>query len=154
MFEIEIDVTARLSSGAKIVLTDDQQKQIKNSALAILLGKTTTPTTTKVDTKAAPQKRSRHKFYHQWKKEEEDLLVAFMFDYPDKKSRMSQKAQRDAKSLCQLLKISRVCLNSKIYEMRKTIKTKPRYVATGTVTAPVPIPKSSRPYFTGFSRPI
>lgn len=38
MFELEVDVTVKLNSGAKITLTDEQVRVIKNYAIELVLG--------------------------------------------------------------------------------------------------------------------
>lgn len=123
MFDINVDVKVRLTSGASIELTEDQKVKIKNSALDIIFG----------DTSKVVSKTSKVvKKYHHWTPEQEKEMQVYMFNYPTIKERQSREARKVVREFCLKHRISRASFYSKLNHLKSKLPT--RLIGDGVLT--------------------
>lgn len=128
MFDIIVDVKVRLSSGATIELTEEQNKKIKNAALDVILG----------ESLGSPDKKvkqvKKRAAYFVWTPEVDNELMSivarFAYLKPKAKSREKIQAMKDFRMK---YRISSTAMQSRIFKIKHGMMKKP--IITGTYGA-------------------
>lgn len=114
MFELNIDVSVKLHTGATITLTEEQVKRIKSNVIEVVLGSTTTTTTT-TDVKATRKYKSTK--VRAWEDSEAKLVDELVAKYSYVPRNTNNKTRAaELKELAKLLKRKTASVMSMYYQ--------------------------------------